>query len=91
MSEHRRHRSICQRGLVVLLPAVTACDPILDIDGAFFPAWMLCLLIGIGLTFASHPVFVRLGIDEYLGPPVLIYPCLVLFFTLATWLIFFHT
>lgn len=78
-------------GLVFAVPCLTACDPILDIDGAFFPAWMLCLIVGIVLAFASHPVFVRLGIDEYLGPPVLIYPCLVLLFTLATWLIFFHT
>lgn len=73
------------------LMTLTACDPILDIDGAFFPAWMLCLIVGIILAFACNPWFVRLGIEPYLGPPVLIYPCLALLFTLATWLIFFHT
>ena len=78
-------------GLVAWLPLLTACDPILDIDGAFFPAWMLCMIVGIGLAFASHPLFVRLGIQGYLGPPVLIYPSLALLFTLATWLIFFRT
>jgi hypothetical protein len=76
---------------VVSLAFLTGCDPILDIDGAFFPAWMLCMIIGIALAFAAHPIFVRLGIEADLGPPVLIYPCLALLLTLATWLIFFHT
>ena len=87
----RQHRRASLLGLSFLLLSLVACDPILDIDGAFFPAWMLCLIVGIFLTFASHPIFVRLEIDEHLGPPVLIYPCLALSFTLATWLIFFHT
>lgn len=49
------------------------------------------MIIGIALAFAAHPIFVRLGIAGDLGPPVLIYPCLALLLTLATWLIFFHT
>lgn len=73
------------------LPLVIACDPILSIDGAFFPGWMLCLIVGIGLAFAFHPVFVRMRIDAHLGPPVLIYPSLALLLTLGTWLVFFHT
>ena len=77
--------------VVCLVPLVTACDPILDIDGAFFPAWMLCMILGIGLAFACHPLFVRIGIQDYLGPPVLIYPCLALLITLAIWLVFFGT
>ena len=74
-----------------LLPLVTGCDPIFDIDGAFFPAWMLCMVLGIALAFACHPLFVRIGIQDYLGPPVLIYPSLALLITLAIWLIFFGT
>lgn len=77
--------------LCFLLPLVTACDPIFDIDGAFFPAWMLCMVLGIALAFACHPLFIRIGIQDYLGPAVLIYPCLALLITLALWLIFFGT
>ena len=91
MSEGRQTRRIAVLGLLSSLPIVAACDPILNIDGAFFPAWMLCLIIGIILSFAAHFGFVRTGIDESVGPPVLIYPCLVLLFTLGTWLIFFRT
>ena len=67
------------------------CDPVLDVDGAFFPAWMLCMILGIALTFAFYPLFVRMGIEPYIGPPVLIYPSLALFLTLLIWLIFFRT
>ncbi|MAI79032.1 MAG: hypothetical protein CL917_08830 [Deltaproteobacteria bacterium] len=67
------------------------CDPVLDVDGAFFPAWMFCLVVGTTLTFLVYPLFVRLGIEGYVGPPVLIYPCLALFLTLAVWLVFFRT
>lgn len=77
--------------IVCALPLVVGCDPILDIDGAFFPGWMLCLIVGIGLAFAFHPLFVRMGIADHLGPPVLIYPSLALLLTLTTWLVFFHT
>ncbi len=91
VSESRQTRPIAILGLLSWLPIVTACDPILNIDGAFFPAWMLCLIVGIVSTFGAQFAFVRLEIDEYIGPPVLIYPCLVLLFTLGTWLIFFRT
>lgn len=67
------------------------CDPILDVDGAFFPAWMLCMILGIALTFAFYPLFVRMGIEPYIGPPVLIYPSLALLLTLLIWLVFFRT
>ena len=91
MSERRQTIRISSFVILSCLPVVTGCDPILNIDGAFFPAWMLCLIIGIVFTFGAHFAFVRLDIDEYVGPPVLIYPSLVLLFTLATWLFFFRT
>ncbi|MEE3327946.1 MAG: YtcA family lipoprotein [Myxococcota bacterium] len=67
------------------------CDPILDVDGAFFPAWMLCMILGIALTFAFYPLFVRMGIEAHIGPPVLISPTLALLLTLLIWLVFFRT
>ena len=91
VSERQAGKTWVRLGWIVCLPAWLGCDPVLSIDGAFFPGWMLCLIIGIGLAFAAHPVFVRWGIEGEMGPPVLIYPCLALLFTLATWLIFFRT
>ena len=84
------HRAI-GLGLGSVALSQIGCDPVLDVDGAFFPAWMLCMILGVGLTFAFYPLFVRMGIESHLGPPVLIYPSLALFLTLAAWLIFFRT
>ena len=64
--------------------------PQLDVVGSFFPSWMLCASIGIALTIAGRLLFVRAGIDAYLGPRALVYPSLALLVTLALWVAFFR-
>ena len=63
--------------------------PSINLVGTFFPAWMLCILIGVALTLAARQALVVGGLDPWIGPRVLVYPALSLAFTLATWLIFF--
>lgn len=75
-------------GLALL---VTACEPDFDIDGAFFPAWSVCMAAGAVLSIFAHFAFVRARIDAALGPPVLVYPSLYLLLTLLTWIVFFRT
>jgi hypothetical protein len=70
---------------------LAGCDPIFDLEGAFFPSWMLCLLVGIVLTALLRPLLARVGLEPYLGPPALIYSCLALLISFATWLTFFRT
>jgi hypothetical protein len=78
--------------LLGLLPVLAAgCDPVIEIQGTFFPAWLLCMIVGVVLTIALRPLFVRLGIEPYLGPLPLIYTSLAVLLTLATWLVFFRT
>jgi hypothetical protein len=72
------------------LPA-GSCDPIINVEGSFFPAWMLCIIVGIALAALIRPLFVRLGIETYLGPLPLIYASLALLLTLLTWLVLFRT
>ncbi|MFL2936019.1 MAG: YtcA family lipoprotein [Myxococcota bacterium] len=91
MSRFLRTDTVMCLMLVVIGAGQVGCDPVLDVDGAFFPAWMLCMILGIALTFAFYPLFVRLGIEAYVGPPVLIYPSLALLLTLLIWLVFFRT
>ena len=67
-----------------------ACDPIVNIEGSFFPAWMLCIIVGIGLTVALRYVFVLLRLEPHLGPPVLIYPSLGLLLAMVTWLVLYR-
>lgn len=91
MVRFRRPETVIALSLILVGVGQLACDPVLDVDGAFFPAWMLCMILGIGLTFAFYPLFVRMGIENHIGPPVLVYPSLALLLTLLTWLVFFRT
>ena len=68
-----------------------ACNPLLNVEGSFFPAWMLCLLVGVALAVAARSLFVRLRLDPYLGPPTLIYPSLALLLSVLTWLVLYRS
>jgi YtcA-like protein len=69
--------------------ALASCDPVVNIAGANFPAWLLCAIVGAAFAAALRPVFAASGIEPYLGPLLLIYPCLALLAGCAIYLIFF--
>lgn len=71
--------------------ALAGCDPVFDVEGAFFPAWMLCMLAGIVLTAVLRQALVRTRIERYLGPPALVYSAMALLLSCAVWLVFFPT
>jgi hypothetical protein len=75
-----------------LLPAVlvlTSCGraPSFDILGSFFPAWLVCLALGLLLTGAVRWLSLRIHVP--LALPVLTWPSLAALFTLVIWLAFF--
>jgi len=63
--------------------------PSITFVGSFFPAWILCAVIGVAFAGLSHVVFVRAGIDQFLAPRALAYASLALSFALGAWLLFF--
>jgi len=63
--------------------------PSFNILGSFFPAWILCWLVGILLTVAVRLLFVRFKFEQELSLLIVVYPCLVAFFTFSFWLLFF--
>jgi hypothetical protein len=70
----------------------TGCSraPTFNILGSFFPAWIVCGVIGILLAVAVRLFFVRIELeDELMLPLILVYPCLTAFFTFTLWLLFF--
>ena len=69
---------------------LASCDPVVNIAGANFPAWLLCAIVGAAFAAAVRPVFVASGIEPYLGPLLLIYPCLAILAGCAIYLIFFN-
>ncbi|MSR69154.1 MAG: hypothetical protein EXS17_02260 [Phycisphaerales bacterium] len=71
--------------------AMSGCDPILSIDGAFFPAWLMCLVVAGMLLAIIRGLVRRAGVEQFIGPRLVVYFCVYLSCTLALWLGFFRT
>jgi hypothetical protein len=80
------------RPITVALAAIwldgCARAPSFDVLGSFFPAWLVCIAVGVLLSFAARWLLLRLGIE--LAVPVLTYPSLTALFACALWLTFFQ-
>ncbi len=77
-------------GALALLAAGCSRAPSFNILGSFFPAWIVCGVIGILLAVAVRLFFVRIKLeDQLVAPLILVYPCLTAFFTFTLWLLFF--
>lgn len=64
--------------------------PSFNLLGSFFPAWIVCGVIGILLAVAVRMFFVRIKLEQQLKPLIVVYPCLAAFFTFTLWLLFFR-
>ena len=71
-------------------PAWSAHAPTVDVIGSYFPAWMVCIIVGLFLTLIVRWLLIGLRLDAHLRPKGLVYPCLLVLCTLATWLLFFQ-
>lgn len=87
MTTFRSKPALPLTGMVLVL---TGCSraPSFDVLGSFFPAWMLCLLLGVVLTGICRWVLVKARVP--LAVPILIYPSLSALFTFTLWLLFFQ-
>jgi hypothetical protein len=65
-------------------------SPTVDVLGSYFPAWMVCILSGLALTFVVHWIVQVLNLNPYVGPAPLVYSCLMIIFTFATWILFYQ-
>jgi len=76
--------------LALLALALAGCrvGPSIDVLGSFFPAWMLAIVIGLVLTGVMRQLFIATALHAYLRPRGLVYACLTILTTLATWLLF---
>ena len=63
--------------------------PSVNILGSFFPAWLICIVIGLVLTVIVRQVLVATNTADYLKPAGLGYTSLAFLLIFATWLIVF--
>ena len=79
----------------LLLCALTGCTsggvhaPSIDVFGSYFPAWLICLTIGVALTvftsFAGRVLKIRPF--HFLGP--FLWVSLILIFSISVWFLFY--
>ena len=79
----------------LLLPGgllISGCEhaPSINVLGSFFPAWLLCLTLGILLATGSRFLLPVVHLEGALSPSIVMYPCLTALFTFGLWLLFFH-
>jgi hypothetical protein len=65
-------------------------SPTVDVLGSYFPAWMVCILAGLALTIITRQLLIGFKLNTHLHFAALVYPCLMVAFTLAVWLLFFQ-
>jgi len=76
--------------LTLLAPALAGCDPVINIAGADFPSWLLCIIAGAVLTAILRPLFLKLGLEPYLGPLTVVYLSMAVLLACVTYLMFFN-
>ena len=83
-------RRISGSGLILAAFFLTGCGraPSFDVLGLFFPAWLVCLALGLLVTVAVRWLLSRLHI--VIALPVLTYPSLAALFSFALWLALFR-
>ena len=90
----RRTANRVAAGVVLLLGMLplAGCGqaPSFNILGSFFPAWLVCLALGILLAVGTRFLLLAVHLEEALSPPIVVYPCLAGLFTFGLWLLFFH-
>src|SRR5262249_9724898 len=82
-------RGTSSYGGALALALLAGCSraPTFDIMGSLFPAWLVCLVLGILLAVVARWMLLRQKID--IAWPVLAYPSLAALFTFMLWLLLF--
>ena len=61
----------------------------IDVLGSYFPAWMVCIILGLVLTIIVRAILIGFRLAGYLRPAPLVYFCMVVLWTLTVWLVYF--
>jgi YtcA-like protein len=89
-SNTRRLWTSLAASLFVLATSGCSGSPVFNILGSYFPSWLVCLAISIGLTFLAHLFITTKKLADQLWPLPIVYSALICFFSCTLWLIFFE-
>lgn len=77
----------------VVVLAASGCSglpPIFNVLGSYFPSWLVCLAISIGLTCLVHLWVTTKQLADELWPLSIVYSALLCLFSCTLWLVFFE-
>ena len=69
---------------------LSGCDPVVNVAGANFPAWLVCALGGALGAALLRSVFVAVGIEAHLWPVALVYVSLAVLIACVISLVCFN-
>ena len=90
MGTSRASQSTLIAPLIVLAICLGGCDPVINIAGANFPAWLFCAICGVIITALIRTLFVVVRVEPVLWPLPIVYPSLMILTGCIVWLIFFN-
>ncbi len=61
--------------------------PSRSVLGSYFPSWMICVLVAMALTIAVRTVLAKVGVEDELPAPIVVYLAFTLAFSFALWLL----
>jgi hypothetical protein len=70
-------------------PHLASYAPSLDVYGSYFPAWLICLVVGVILSILASLIIHALGLTSLRKFGPLIPLSLILIFSITTWFLFF--
>ena len=76
-------------GLITLSGCSTASAPSFDLFGAFFPAWLLCGLIGVAGAIAARAGFVGTGLANAVPFQLFVCTAIGIIAAILVWLLWF--
>lgn len=82
-------RTVCSLGLGVAMLPLAGCDPLVNIEGAFFPAWLVAGVSGVIAMVLTWSILRKMGVDQFLWARPFTYICLLVMYTCLTWLVLY--
>jgi YtcA family len=76
---------------LTLAVLAAGCDPIVSVQGSFFPSWIVCMAVSGVLTAVLRQLFAGLRLEPHLGSLLIVYPSLWILLTMMMWLTFYRT
>ena len=75
---------------LVLSAALCACDPLIEVGGAYFPCWLFCPMVGAAGVFGVHLALAALRFERFLWRPRVFYAGVFTLLTSLIYLVFFR-